>query len=74
MSRLSKRWPVFLLTTGCWGISPEMAQYILAGACFVSWVLARLAGALGCSGEASVGRPWSRLVQLGFGDVTQRTL
>ena len=27
---LSKRWPVFLLTTGCWGISPEMAQYILA--------------------------------------------
>jgi hypothetical protein len=29
MSRLSKRWPVFLETTGCWGTSPEMAQYIL---------------------------------------------
>ena len=30
MSRLSKRWPDFRLTTGCWGTSPEMAQYILA--------------------------------------------
>ncbi len=30
ISRRSKRWPVFLETTGCWGISPEMAQYILA--------------------------------------------
>ena len=28
MRRRSKRWPVFRLTTGCWGISPEMAQYI----------------------------------------------
>ena len=30
MSRRSNRCPVFLETTGCWGISPEMAQYILA--------------------------------------------
>ena len=30
MRRRSNKWPVFLLTTGCWGTSPEMAQYILA--------------------------------------------
>ena len=30
IKRRSKRWPVFRLTTGCWGTSPEMAQYILA--------------------------------------------
>ena len=47
MSRLSKRWPVFLETTGCWGTSPEMAQYILAGAFRVVGVALRGSLALG---------------------------
>ena len=47
MRRLSKRCPVFLLTTGCWGISPEMAQYIFLEIVFVLWGVRRGSLALG---------------------------
>ena len=59
MSRRSNRCPVFLETTGCWGISPEMAQYILTGASLVeSRRRGGLAGALEMFRRGLCYRPW----------------
>ena len=45
IKRRSNKCPVFLLTTGCWGISPEMAQYIFLafGFLFNRWARCSLA-------------------------------
>ena len=72
MRRRSKRCPVFLETTGCWGISPEMAQYILAFFFFVELMGAALAGALRTGGDGPVTGPGAPGATAVLGSVTQR--